>query len=514
MNKINVTALDEYNRKAYAIVLLAVTGACQAAGILYTLMKCLGFFPTVNWTALIIFDVTCLIYLAAAIFFIRTGYDDNGLVESSKLMQAKVFLVIIMFIQFNFILYMIPSTEFWAFAFLFTVATALFLDHKMVLVTSAEIILSLAVSWIVRQDILLPARDALFIPNMVNRIVCVILSLGFIWFFTWLVECFLVRAKKDEMQKNNERVQNMLSSVSGLSERLGETVSALSGISSNESASAEELSATSETLLSSNTELRRRSEDSMENLTELQKWENIVEEQMGKVKSGSGELLDKTRANEEKLQQLKGINEDVAVSMGHTNQIAEKLSDAVKEIDVTLNIISGISSSINLLALNASIEAARAGEAGKGFAVVATEVGNLANETKESLDQVTQVIERVQENVSEMTRYVEENSEKLDTQNRFFNEVFTAIQDTMRIIHISIDSITSMGDAHDKQSEVIKNTVQINEGIAEGIQRENDEFSNINQMVEGNTSDIVNMTEQMSVLNQMVDKMNDLLTLE
>lgn len=514
MNKINVTALDEYNRKAYAIVLLAVTGACQAAGILYTLMKCLGFFPTVNWTALIIFDVTCLIYLAAAIFFIRTGYDDNGLVESSKLMQAKVFLVIIMFIQFNFILYMIPSTEFWAFAFLFTVATALFLDHKMVLVTSAEIILSLAVSWIVRQDILLPARDALFIPNMVNRIVCVILSLGFIWFFTWLVECFLVRAKKDEMQKNNERVQNMLSSVSGLSERLGETVSALSGISSNESASAEELSATSETLLSSNTELRRRSEDSMENLTELQKWENIVEEQMGKVKSGSGELLDKTRANEEKLQQLKGINEDVAVSMGHTNQIAEKLSDAVKEIDVTLNIISGISSSINLLALNASIEAARAGEAGKGFAVVATEVGNLANETKESLDQVTQVIERVQENVSEMTRYVEENSEKLDTQNRFFNEVFTAIQDTMRIIHISIDSITLMGDAHDKQSEVIKNTVQINEGIAEGIQRENDEFSNINQMVEGNTSDIVNMTEQMSVLNQMVDKMNDLLTLE
>lgn len=88
--------------------------------------------------------------------------------------------------------------------------------------------------------------------------------------------------------------------------------------------------------------------------------------------------------------------------MQHTNEIAKKLSDAVKEIDITLNIISEISNSTNLLALNASIEVARAGEAGKGFAIVATEVGNLANDTKNSLDEVTTVIERVQDNVSEM----------------------------------------------------------------------------------------------------------------
>ena len=126
-----LTALDEYIKKAYAIVLLAVTLACQAAGILYTLLKCIGLFPTVSWAWLIVFDCTCLFYLAAAIFLIKTGYE-GGMVKASKLNQAKIFLVVIMFIQFNFILYLIPSTEFWAFAFLFTVATALFLDHKMV----------------------------------------------------------------------------------------------------------------------------------------------------------------------------------------------------------------------------------------------------------------------------------------------------------------------------------------------------------------------------------------------
>lgn len=265
-------------------------------------------------------------------------------------------------------------------------------------------------------------------------------------------------------------------------------------------------------MLSSNTELSRKSDDIILNLSELEKWESIVDEQMKKVMESSNELLDKSHGNEEKLQTLKNINEEVAVSMQHTNEIAGKLSDAVKEIDVTLNIISGISSSTNLLALNASIEAARAGEAGKGFAVVATEVGNLANDTKESLDEVTKVIARVQESVSEMKAFVDDNTEKLNTQSKFFNEVFVEIKEMIEIIHISIDSINSMGDAHSKQSEVIESTVQINEDIAESIKRENAEFVNINGMVESNAADIVNMTEQVNILNQMVEKMNQLLS--
>ncbi|MDE6185448.1 MAG: hypothetical protein K2G39_08505, partial [Lachnospiraceae bacterium] len=88
--------------------------------------------------------------------------------------------------------------------------------------------------------------------------------------------------------------------------------------------------------------------------------------------------------------------------MRATTDVASKLSDAVKEIGVTLKLISDISSSTNLLALNASIEAARAGEAGKGFAVVATEVGNLANSTQDSLKEVETVIARVQNNVKEI----------------------------------------------------------------------------------------------------------------
>lgn len=171
-----LSALDEYINKVYVLVLLLVPGACQCAGILYTFEKFMGWLPTVNWLALILFDVTCLIYLMTGIFFIRTGFS-NGLVKDSRLRAGKIFLVVIMFIQFNFILYMIPAKDFWGFAFFFVVLTTFFLDYKMVAITSIEIAGSLAASWILQAGVLLPAKDTMFIANMLNRIVCVSLSL-------------------------------------------------------------------------------------------------------------------------------------------------------------------------------------------------------------------------------------------------------------------------------------------------------------------------------------------------
>lgn len=510
MESKHMTALDDYINKVYTIVLLAVPGACQAAGILYTLEKVIGLLPTVNWLLLIIFDCTCLLYLAIGIYFIKTGFE-NHFVLRQKLSQGKLFLIIIMFTQFNFILYMIPSSDFWAFAFLFTIATALFLNSKMVIITSIEITLSLIVSWFLRSSVLLPADNEYFMPNMINRCVCIVLSLAFIWLLTWLVEHFLVNAKKDEMEQNNERIQNMLISVSQLSEQLAGAGAVLSNISESESASAEELAATSENLLANNTELSKKSDDSLENLTELQKWEAIVSEYVEQVENSSKDLLERSQDNEKRLSALKDINVSVADSMNCTNQVAVKLSEAVEEIGITLNIISEISSSTNLLALNASIEAARAGEAGKGFAVVAASVGSLANDTKNSLEQVTAIIMKVQQNVADMSKYVQQNMEQLQQQDNHFHVVFTGIQEMINILYTSMERINAMGEAHDKQASVIKRTVEINEHIADNIKQENIEFSNINDMVENNTRDLAQMTEQITVLNEMAEQINQML---
>lgn len=510
ISKKNLTAFDEYINNMFRVVILITPGACQCAGLLYTFEKILGFLPSVSWTALLIFDFTCLIYLMVGVFFVKTGYK-NGILIPKKLRQGKLFLIILEVVQFNFITYMIPATDFWGFAFFFLVFTAFLLDWKFSAIVSLEIGLSIFASWFVWGEIHLPANNEYFVPNLLDRIVCVSLSLPTLVLLTFLVHKFLVNAKKNELEKNNERVQNVLTSVSDLSENLSSAGTTLQLIAENESASAEELAATSEELLASSNLLDKKTEMSLSNLQELNEWETIVADNVEKVESTAKDLLNKANDNELLLNDLHSINNEVSNSMLSTILVAKKLTTAVAEIGATLNLINEISSSTNLLALNASIEAARAGEAGRGFAVVATEVGNLANNTKQSLNEVEKIIMHVQDNVNEIQLHIEENSKKLQTQNDYFNNVFDGMKDMTSLLNVSVDAINTMGNAHTNQANVIRNTVSINRDIAKSIKNENSQFVAINSMVESNVNDISHMAEQITSINKMVEDINILL---
>ncbi|WP_409367745.1 protoglobin domain-containing protein [Lysinibacillus sp. 38-6] len=72
--------------------------------------------------------------------------------------------------------------------------------------------------------------------------------------------------------------------------------------------------------------------------------------------------------------------------------MVEELNDSSSKINKVIEMVKSISGQTNLLALNSAIEAARAGEHGKGFAIVADEVRKLADQTKESVEQIADLI--------------------------------------------------------------------------------------------------------------------------
>ena len=110
--------------------------------------------------------------------------------------------------------------------------------------------------------------------------------------------------------------------------------------------------------------------------------------------------------------ETKVIQDKTADIMTMLDEAIEK-SHSVDQIRALTEDILNISSSTNLIAVNASIEAARAGAAGAGFSVVAREVHQLADSCAETASHIQQVsgvvtgaVEYLANNARELTSYL------------------------------------------------------------------------------------------------------------
>lgn len=150
--------------------------------------------------------------------------------------------------------------------------------------------------------------------------------------------------------------------------------------------------------------------------------------------------------------------QEVSADIEATNQIISDLVGQIQGVSTITDAILAISSQTNLLALNASIEAARAGEAGKGFAVVADEIRTLAEQTKHSTEEITQIMNQLilvaNQSVEKMNRCVE----GIQLQNTKIDDVNGSFEQTKK----NVGALKTMVDGIiDGVNEVSNNTAQI-----------------------------------------------------
>lgn len=187
---------------------------------------------------------------------------------------------------------------------------------------------------------------------------------------------------------------------------------------------------------------------------------------------------------------IRTIN-DLAREVAKAGETIHQLEADTENVGQILDVIQGIASQTNLLALNAAIEAARAGEHGRGFAVVADEVRTLASRTQESTQEIHRVIEQLQ-------RTARAISDVMAAGQRKAEESVVKAGET----GASLEAITSRVEEINVMNTQIASATEEQQQTSQFIQQSIDEISQSARRAADGSAKVASSTEQLQKVAQ------------
>jgi methyl-accepting chemotaxis protein len=240
------------------------------------------------------------------------------------------------------------------------------------------------------------------------------------------------------------------------------------------------------------------------------------------------------------LDQITSAINDVNFNLHNINSMAENgnlklksLSDSIKNVnesfdtvrnevvsldthvekvnDITI-IINSIAEQTNLLALNAAIESARAGEVGKGFAVVAEEIRKLAEQSKISASDISNLISSINQEAQLAVKTTDLGKNSLTNQSELIEDSiksFTLIFNAIETILPRVENVNkSIKNINLEKELIISKTLDVS-GISEENAASAEEISASVQQLNISFNEVATSAQTLSSLtNSMIDEVN------
>lgn len=324
-------------------------------------------------------------------------------------------------------------------------------------------------------------------------------------------------ARKDELGSLAKDVENMRISTQALigvvqnsATDVGDIVTNISknmGIMNSE---VEDVTATTQQLTASMLQTASNANGITEVTREIETASRSIADRAQEGANQAEGIHERARDVKRNTENSKKVITDNLVHMENSLKEALESAKVVDEISVLADAILGITSQTNLLSLNASIEAARAGEAGRGFSVVADEIRDLADESKEAVENIQTITGKVADAVGNLANDSHRLLEFIDNDVMAYFDEFENMADTYNEDATKIhDIISDFSAASEELLSSVSNVMENIQGISENVDYAAAGVQNITERIvdiAGKASDI--LTSSNSAGNSATDLHN------
>ncbi len=303
-----------------------------------------------------------------------------------------------------------------------------------------------------------------------------------------------IKATVDTLQESSQKLDEVTGEVLKRTRTSGESAGGLSTLAGSLSRAIQKVANNAAIINSSAADIKGDVRDMAEECSAIMDYSSAM-----KIRANEMEAAAQTNTEviQKKAADILVVLEEAIENSKSVNQVNKLTKDIVE-----------ISSTTNLIALNASIEAVRAGEAGKGFAVVAAEIKSLASSCSETAGRIQEVNQVVTNAVHNLSKHSQDMADYLS------ETILTEFQEFVhsgRQYKEDADYVKEVIDAFNSRTDRLRNSMtEIADSIESITKAIDDGAAGINGVADSTKSlvgDMADITGRMDTNREIVEEL-------